>query len=76
MKGLHAIAFILVIIGAINWGLIGLGGFFGSNWDLVYMVLGSWPAVEWLVYILVGLSGLYLIFTHKRDCRMCSAGGM
>jgi uncharacterized membrane protein YuzA (DUF378 family) len=31
---------ILVIVGAINWGLVGLGGFFGGNWNLVNMLLG------------------------------------
>ena len=51
------IALILVIIGAVNWGLVGLGG-----WDLVDMILGS---VTWLaraVYILIGLAGLYTIY--------------
>ena len=76
MKSLHAVSFVLVIIGALNWGLVGLGGFAGGDWNVVSMVLGSWPAVEWIVYVLVGLSAVYLVFTHKRDCRMCNAGGM
>jgi len=78
MNMLHFIAFVLVVVGAINWGLVGLGGFMGSSWNLVNMLLGSWPMVEWLVYVLVGLSGLYLVFTHKRDCSMCMShdGGM
>ena len=54
--------FILVMIGALNWGLIGLGGFMGSNWNVVNMILGSWPTIEWIVYILVGLSALYAIY--------------
>jgi uncharacterized protein len=49
----------LVIIGAINWGLAGVGGFLGSNLNLVNLILGSIPAVENLVYVLVGLSGLW-----------------
>ena len=44
----------LVLVGALNWGLVGAGG-----WNLVEMILGSWPAVVRLVYILVGLSALY-----------------
>ena len=76
MKALHMIAFTLAIIGALNWGLVGIGGFVGSDWNLVHLLLGSWPKVEWIVYILVGLSALYLIFTHKRDCRMCGMGSM
>ncbi len=73
MKILHMIAFILLVIGGLNWGLVGLGGFAGSNWNVVNLLLGSWPQVEWIVYILVGLSALMLMFTHKRDCKMCSA---
>lgn len=73
---LHAIEFVLVIIGAVNWGLIGLGGFMGANWNVVGMLLGSWPAVEWIVYILVGLSGIALAVGHKKDCKACSTGAM
>jgi len=53
MKGLQQIATILVIIGALNWGLIGL-----FNLNLVNAILGSMGWLEKLVYILVGLSGI------------------
>jgi len=76
MKALHMIGFILLAIGGLNWGLIGLGGFAGADWNVVHMILGAWPVVEWIVYVLVGLSALWLIFTHKKDCRTCSAGAM
>jgi uncharacterized membrane protein YuzA (DUF378 family) len=72
MKALHMVSFILVIIGGLNWGLIGLGGFAGSNWDVIGMLLGSWPQVEWLVYVLVGLSAVWLLVGHKKDCKTCS----
>ena len=73
MKALHMIAFILLANGGLNWGLVGLGGFFGgADWNVVHLILGSWPVLEWLVYVLVGLSTLWLIFTHKKDCRMCA----
>lgn len=75
MKALHVISFILVVIGGLNWGLVGLGGFMGSDWNVVHMILGSWPSVEWIVYILVGLGALVLLFTHKKDCRTCSTSG-
>jgi len=55
------VAWILVIVGALNWGLIGLGGFAGANWNVVGMLLGSWPQVEWLVYVLVGASGAWML---------------
>jgi len=51
------IVLILVIIGAINWGLVGIGG-----WDLVEIILGSIPVLTKIVYILVGLAGLCLIY--------------
>lgn len=59
------VAWLLAVVGALNWGLVGLGGFLGSDWNVVHMVLGVWPLVEWLVYVLVGLSGLYLVVTRK-----------
>lgn len=63
MKSLHMIAWWLTIIGALNWGLVGLAGFVGggANWNVVNLLLGSWPQVEWIVYVLVGLSGLVLL---------------
>lgn len=59
------IAKILVWVGAINWGLVGLGNFMGSNWNLVGMILGGVPALMNLVYVLVGVSAVYLIVTKK-----------
>lgn len=62
MKWVEVVATLLVVIGAVNWGLVGLGGFMGQNWNAVNMLLGSWPMVEWAVYVLVGLSGLWLLW--------------
>ncbi len=59
------VAFILLIVGGLNWGLSVFG------WNVVEMLLGSWPAVVNLVYVLVGLSAVYEIATHKANCRMC-----
>ena len=75
MKAMHMVGFILVIVGGLNWGLMGLGGFMGADWNVVNMLLGAWPQVEWLVYVLVGLSAVYLVVTHKSDCRHCEVGG-
>lgn len=65
------IAKILVIIGGINWGLIGLGMLINSMnpWNVVNMLLGSMPAIEAIVYILVGISAVMLIFGCK--CAKC-----
>lgn len=67
------VAFVLAMVGALNWGLVGIGGFVGSDLNLVHMILGGMPQLEWIVYVLVGLSAVYLAITHKRDCRVCSA---
>lgn len=76
MKNLHMIAWILVMVGALNWGLVGLGGFLGGNWNVVSMILGSWPMIEQLVYVLVGLSAVYELAKHKGRCKECAGGGM
>lgn len=76
MKALHMVAFLLLAIGGLNWGLVGLGGFMSADWNVVNMILGNWPRVEWLVYILVGLSAVWIAVGHKSDCKMCSASSM
>lgn len=65
MKALEMIGYWLVVIGGINWGLVGLGAFAGSNWNVVNMLLGSWPQVEWIVYVLVGLSAIWMLVMTK-----------
>ena len=73
MKALHMVAFVLLIIGGLNWGLVGLGGYMNADWDVVNMVLGSWPQIEWIVYILVGLSAIWIAIGHKNVCKMCAS---
>jgi uncharacterized membrane protein YuzA (DUF378 family) len=51
------IALVLLIIGGINWGLVGL-----FNFDLVATIFGSMPTVSRAIYILVGLAALYTIY--------------
>jgi uncharacterized membrane protein YuzA (DUF378 family) len=64
MKGLSVIAIILTIVGAVNWGLVGLGQLLGTNLNVVNLLLGSWPIVESIIYLLVGVSGLIVAFTR------------
>ena len=62
MKIIDKIALVLIIIGAINWGLI---GFF--KFDLVAAIFGQMSAFSRIVYALVGISGLWgikLLFEH------------
>ena len=70
MKALHMVSFILLIIGGLNLGLSAVG------WDVVNMVLGSWPSVVTILYVLIGLAAIYEVATHKANCRMCGSGGM
>lgn len=50
------VAVVLVVIGALNWGLVGL-----FNFDLVAAIFGQLTALSRIVYILVALAGIYLI---------------
>ena len=68
MKVLHMVAFTLLVIGGLNWGLSALG------WNVVNMLLGSLPGVENFVYVLVGLAAVSEVLTHKKNCRMCAGG--
>ena len=67
------LAWVLIIIGALNWGLVGLGGFFGSNWNVVNLILGGIPVIEFIVYLLVGLAAVMALFGCK--CKKCKVEG-
>jgi uncharacterized membrane protein YuzA (DUF378 family) len=64
---------VLLIIGGLNWGLVGLQMLFasGSNWNVVNLLLGSWPIVEAIVYLLVGIAAIVKIFGCR--CKKCKA---
>lgn len=57
-KELTSVAYALVTLGALNWGLVG-----AFRLDLVQTILGTSPALVQLVYILVGLSGLFSLYS-------------
>ena len=56
MKAIDYIVLVLVIIGAINWGLV---GFFGL--DLVAFLFGSMSVLSRIIYAVIGICGLYAI---------------
>ena len=69
MVTLQKIALVITIIGAINWGLIGLFDF-----NLVATLFESVPVIEKIIYILVGITGLInigILFMNfeERGCR-------
>ncbi len=68
MKALHKTAFVFLLIGGLDLGLAGLGGYLGSNWNVINLIFGSLPWLENLIYLLIGISALILIFKkHKKD---------
>lgn len=67
MKALHMVTFSLAMVGAINWGLVGL-----MDFNLVSWLLGVGTSSEKLVYILVGASAVYVFATHMGDCKVCA----
>jgi len=66
MKALHATSFILVIVGGLNWLLVGL-----FAWDIGAIFGGQSNIISRIVYVLVGLSAIYLVISHKKDCKNC-----
>ena len=56
LKNIDLVALILVIVGGLNWGLVGAFGF-----DLVAAIFGAMSIISRIIYILVGISAIYLI---------------
>ena len=70
MKWLHKIAFILLVVGGLNWLLWGLFG-----WEIGSVLGGMTGWLATVVYVLVGLSAIYEVATHARRCKECMPGG-
>lgn len=60
------VTFILLVIGGLNWLLIGL-----FDLDIVQKFI---PGLADIIYILVGLSAVYEFITHKSSCKTCTSG--
>lgn len=69
MKTLHIVAFILLIIGGLNWLLVGLVG-----WDISAYLGGMDSTLARIIYLLVGVAAVYEIVSHKSRCKECSMG--
>jgi uncharacterized membrane protein YuzA (DUF378 family) len=61
---LDYIALVLVIIGGLNWALVGL-----FNFDLVAAIFGSLSMLSRIVYVLVGLSAVYVLIILAKLAR-------
>ena len=71
MTALHKVAFVLLVVGGLNWLLVGLFG-----WDIGNLVGGQMATVSKIVYVLVGLAAISEVVAHKSLCRNCNPGGM
>ncbi|MEA2715457.1 MAG: uncharacterized protein QOG91_485 [Candidatus Parcubacteria bacterium] len=70
MKALHGVAFVLLIIGGLNWLVLTL-----FSWDISQIFGGMDSGLTKVVYVLIGLSAIYLAITHKTTCKYCMKGG-
>lgn len=61
-------ALTLVVVGALNWGLVGLAYFVDSsaNWNLVNILFDGIPELEFGIYLLVGLASLWMVYLATR----------
>jgi hypothetical protein len=65
-KGLHMLAFVLLIVGGLNWLLFGL-----FNWEIGLLFGDPGNIIAKIIYILVGLAALFELFGHKKGCMYC-----
>jgi uncharacterized membrane protein YuzA (DUF378 family) len=63
---LHLIVKSLVIIGGLNWGLIGL-----LELNLVEALFGTWPGLVKVIYLLVGIAALVMLGKGCHRCKGC-----
>jgi len=72
MKTLKPIGAALLIIGGLNWGLVGLSWLVGSgaNWNVVHAILGSSIQLEAIVYVLVGAAAVWALLDWKKMMNM------
>ena len=67
---MHKVTFILLVIGGLNWLVFGI-----FNEDIGSLLGGMDGTIAMIIYILVGLSAIYEIFTHGKNCRQCKPNG-
>lgn len=70
MKALDTISLVLIIVGGLNWGLVG-----AANFNLVAAIFGADSVLSKIVYILVGLSALYQAARLLSPARSTTAVG-
>lgn len=66
-KVVHMVAFLLLIVGGLNWLLTAFG------YNVVELIFKD-SIITQAIYVLVGLSAVYEVLTHKKHCSTCGAG--
>lgn len=72
MFTLNLITLIILFIGGLNWGLVGI-----FNWNLVDAIFGVGSVLSTIIYILVGISALWLIISaiaNRGELTCCKCG--
>lgn len=69
MKAVHCIAFLVLVVGGLNW--LALGAF---GWELGSLFGGQDALISRAIYVVVGLAAVYELFTHKGGCKACGSG--
>ncbi len=65
---MHKLTFILLVVGGLNWLAFGIFG-----WDVGQLLGGMDSLASRVVYIVVGLSAIYELATHRANCTQCQA---
>jgi len=65
-KDVEKMRFVLVFVGAINWGLVG-----GFDYNLVTTLFGAGSTLTTVTYVIVGLAGVYCGFVYFKHCSEC-----
>lgn len=71
MKYLKQVTYIFLIIGGLNWGIYGI-----AKYDVIDVLFGNLPMIANIIYVLVGLSAVYVILNKYVlcDCSNCCSG--
>ena len=65
---MHKVAFVLLVVGGLNWLLVGVFG-----WDISQWLGGMDSVVARVIYVLVGAAAVYEVMMHKDTCKSCTS---
>lgn len=68
-KGLHMFTYILMVVGGLNWLLLG-----AFQWEVTELFGGSSSTAGRVVFVIIGLATIYNLATHNKNCKVCDKG--